>query len=238
MSILGKKWTMIGMGVPFALGILLIVFAKSSAMLIIGRLLYGSSGAFAVLVPAYTSEISEQSIKVMMMMMIMMMMMSIKGALGSLQQLINCMGCLFVGVLGKYVEWRLMTGIFLFIPVLMSVWMFFMPESPVFLVAQGKMDQAKDSLLFLRGPQFDAESELTKIRKNVEASKVSKSIFTKLFLNLYPQDIGSIGFRTLMTTHHYLVPALISMTLMFLQHFSGVNAVLTNAIQLFEVIYQ
>ena len=173
MSILGKKWTMIGMGVPFALGILLIVFAKSSAMLIIGRLLYGSSGAFAVLVPAYTSEISEQSIKVMMMMlMIMMMMMSIKGALGSLHQLINCLGCLCVGVLGKYAEWRLMTGLLLFIPVLMSGWMFFMPESPVFLVAKGKMGQAKDSLLFLRGPEFDADSELTKIRNNVEVSKV------------------------------------------------------------------
>ena len=65
-----------------------------------------------------------------------------------------------------------MTGIFLFIPVLMSVWMFFMPESPVFLVAKGKMDKAKESLLFLRGPKFDADSELTKIKNNVEASKV------------------------------------------------------------------
>ena len=113
--------------------------------------------------------------------MMMMMMMSIKGALGSLQQLINCLGCLFVGVLGKYVEWRLMTGIFLFIPVLMSVWMFFMPESPVFLVAKGKMGQAKDSLLFLRGPEFDADSELTKIRNNVEVSKVLNQFLTKIF---------------------------------------------------------
>ena len=182
MSILGKKWTMIGMGLPFTLGILLIVFAQNPAMLITGRLLYGSSGAFAVLVPAYTSETAEQSIKVMMMlMMIMMMMMSIKGALGSLHQLINCLGCLCVGVLGKYAEWRLMTGLLLFIPVLMSGWMFFMPESPVFLVAQGKMGQAKDSLLFLRGPEFDADSELTKIRNNVEVSKVLNQFLTKIF---------------------------------------------------------
>merc|ERR1712168_830587 len=33
---------------------------------------------------------------------------------------------------------------------------------------------------------------------------------------------------------HYLVPALISMVLMFLQQFSGVNAVLAYAVQLFE----
>lgn len=158
MGKIGKKWTMIGMGAPFALGILLIMFAENSAMLIIGRLLYGfSSGAFGLLVPAYTSETAEQSIK---------------GALGSLQQLIVTLGVLFVGVLGKYAEWRLMTGIFLFIPVLMAVWMFFMPESPVFLVAEGKMDQAKKSLLFLRGPKFDADSELTEIKNNVQATKV------------------------------------------------------------------
>ena len=205
MGRIGKKWTMIGMGAPFALGILLIMFAENSAMLIIGRLLYGfSSGAFGLLVPAYTSETAEQSIK---------------GALGSLQQLIVTLGVLFVGVLGKYAEWRLMTGIFLFIPVLMAVWMVFMPESPVFLVTKGRMDQAKRSLLFLRGPDFDADSELTEIKNNVQASK----------------EIGSIGLQTLMTTNHYLVPALISMMLMFLQQFSGINAVLANAIQLFEV---
>ena len=63
MGKIGKKWTMIGMGAPFALGILLIMFAENSAMLIIGRLLYGfSSGAFGLLVPAYTSETAEQSI--------------------------------------------------------------------------------------------------------------------------------------------------------------------------------
>ncbi len=41
-----------------------------------------------------------------------------------------------------------------------------------------------------------------------------------------------------MKTNHYLVPAVISMMLMFLQQFSGINAVLANAIQLFEVLLQ
>ena len=116
MGRLGKKWTMISLGIPFAVGILLIMFATNSAMLIIGRLLYGfSSGAFGLLVPAYTSETAEKSIK---------------GALGSLQQLIVTLGVLFVGILGKYTEWQTMTGIFLFIPILMTIWMIFMPESP------------------------------------------------------------------------------------------------------------
>ena len=112
-----------------------------------------------------------------------------------------------------------MTGIFLFIPILMGIWMFFMPESPVFLVSKMRMDEAKKSIMFLRGPKFDADSELSEITTNVKAS----------------QDIGSIGLVKLVKTKHYLVPALISMMVMFLQQFSGVNAVLANAIQLFEV---
>lgn len=204
MGWLGKKWTMISLGAPFALGILLITFAKNSAMLIIGRLLYGfSSGAFGLLVPSYTSETAEQSIK---------------GALGSLQQLIVTLGVLFVGVLGKYVEWRTMTGIFLFIPILMAVWMVFMPESPVYLVTKGKMEEAKKSLLFLRGPNFDADSELTEIKANVQASK----------------DIGTVSLKTLLGTKQYVLPTMISIVLMFLQQFSGVNAVLAYAVQLFE----
>ena len=184
MGRLGKKWTMILLGIPFAAGILLIMFAKNSAMLIIGRLLYGfSSGAFGLLVPAYTSETAEKSIK---------------GALGSLQQLIVTLGVLFVGILGKYTDWETMTGIFLFIPILMTIWMIFMPESPVFLVSKGKMEEAKKSLLFLRGHQFDADSELSEIKENVRES----------------QEIGSIGLITLVKTKHYLVPAIISMVVM------------------------
>ena len=204
MGLIGKKWTMIAMGLPFALGVVLITFAKNVPMLFIGRLLYGfSGGAFGLLVPSYTSEIASPSIK---------------GALGSLQQLIVTLGVLCVGVIGKYVEWRLMTGLFLAIPVIMTAWMFFMPESPVFLVTKGRMEDAKSSLLFLRGPEFDVTKELLEIQSTVRESQAG----------------GSISLRSLATHRHYLVPALISMVLMFLQQFSGVNAVLAYAVQLFE----
>ena len=185
-------------------GILLITFADYVSMLFIGRLLYGfSSGAFGLLVPSYTSETAEPSIK---------------GALGSLQQLIVTLGVLFVGVLGKYLDWQLMTGIFLFIPVLMTVWMFFMPESPVFLVSKGRMEAARSSLMFLRGPQYDVDKELLEIQTTVRES----------------QEVGSVGLVSLLSQKHYRVPLLLSVLLMFLQQFSGVNAVLAYAVQLFE----
>ena len=185
-------------------GILLITFAEYVSMLFIGRLLYGfSSGAFGLLVPSYTSETAEPAIK---------------GALGSLQQLIVTLGVLFVGVLGKYVDYQLMTGIFLFIPVLMTLWMFFMPESPVFLVSKGRMEAARSSLLFLRGPRYDVDKELLEIQSTVRES----------------QEVGDIGLVSLLTQSHYRLPLLLSVLLMFLQQFSGVNAVLAYSVQLFE----
>merc|ERR1712107_259306 len=93
-----------------------------------------------------------------------------------------------------------------------------MPDSPVYLVTKHRMEDARNALLFFRGPKFDADSELSDIKNNVEAS----------------QEVGSVGLSTLLSTSHYLKPLLISMTVMFLQQFSGVNAVLSYAVQLFE----
>ena len=204
MSKIGIKWTMILLGLPLSLALLLLTFAKNTAMLLTGRFLYGlSSGAFGLLVPSYTSETAEPRIK---------------GAMGSLLNVVMVLGNLFIAILGKYLEWRVMTGILLFIPVLMAVWMVNMPESPVQLVKRGKISQAERSLVFLRGPRFNVKSELQDIQTQVKES----------------QQEDSVSMKLLVTRREYLLPTLISMTLMFLQQFSGIAVVLSYAVQLFK----
>lgn len=215
---IGQRWTMILLSLPFIAGLVFIIcaeYAKDSyigqsevtwamIMLFIGRLLTGlSGGAFGLLAPSYTSEIAEPSIK---------------GALGSLQQLTATLGVLFVTVVGKFQSWQTLTKILLVVPTIMAIWMFFMPESPVFLISKGRRDDAKKSLLFLRGPKFNIEKELAEIELNVRESKKA----------------GSVGLVTLITNKEYLLPILISMVVMFLQQFSGVNAVISYAVQIFE----
>ena len=203
MSKIGVKLTMISLGLPFALGILLLTFAQNAAMLLTGRFLYGlSTGAFGLLVPTYTSETAEPRIK---------------GAMGSILNCVIVLGNLFIAILGKYLEWRVMTGILLFIPVLMAVWMVNMPESPVQLVKRGKIYQAERSLVFLRGPEVKVEKELEDIQTQVMESQ---------------RD--SVSLALLLRRREYLLPTLISMTLMFLQQFSGIAAVLSYAVQLFQ----
>ena len=81
---IGKKWTLISVSIPFMMGWLLLVIAKNSAMLLVGRFITGfCGGMFVLAAPAYSSEIAETKYR---------------GALGSLMQLMVCLGMLFVNV--------------------------------------------------------------------------------------------------------------------------------------------
>ena len=86
--------------------------------------------------------------------------------------------------------------------------MFFMPESPYYLVAKGKDDAALKSLQWLRGSE-NAKDVLEDVKREYREQKL----------------IGSVSYVNLLTDAVYLRPFLIVMALMFFQQFSGINAV-------------
>jgi len=201
---LGRKWTMVLLALPFMAGLTLIITASGEWMLDLGRFLFGfSGGAFALLAPAYTVETVEPGLR---------------GALASLQQLMASFGVFFSGLVGKFVTWQTLSGLLIVAPALMAVGLVFMPRSPVFLLSKGKVDEAKKALLFLRGPDFDVNSEMKEMEQSLEDSKA----------------VGSISLLTLLTNRVYLMPFLISMVAQFLQQFCGINAVFSYAVTIFE----
>ncbi|XP_047359120.1 facilitated trehalose transporter Tret1-like isoform X2 [Vespa velutina] len=63
-DIIGRKYSMLMLVIPFTIGWLCIIFAKSVAFFYVGRFLTGfSGGAFCVTGPMYTSEIGESEIR-------------------------------------------------------------------------------------------------------------------------------------------------------------------------------
>lgn len=63
-NIFGRKWTMLGLVVPFTIGWVLIIWAQNLAMMITGRFLLGiAGGAFCVAAPVYTGEIAQKEIR-------------------------------------------------------------------------------------------------------------------------------------------------------------------------------
>lgn len=71
---------------------------------------------------------------------------------GSVFQLMVTTGILSVYVLGAVIpSWRILAGVFAVLPVLTFISVFFLKESPLYLISKGKEDKAAASLKFYRG---------------------------------------------------------------------------------------
>ena len=101
---------------------------------------------------------------------------------------------------------------------LFEVLLLFVAESPRWLYRRGKVDEAKKTLVFLRGPRANIDEELEAIKQVIE--KVDKST---LFQQL-------IEFRHRQVYH----PFILCIFLMFFQQFSGINAVTFYSTQIFQ----
>ncbi|PKA63545.1 Plastidic glucose transporter 4 [Apostasia shenzhenica] len=134
--------------IPLAIGAFLSATAESVQAMMIGRLLAGIGiGISSAIVPLYISEISPTEIR---------------GALGSVNQLFICIGILAALVAGlplagNPIWWRSMFGIAVIPSVLMALGMFFSPESPRWLVQQGKFSEAEKAVRILYGKERVAE---------------------------------------------------------------------------------
>lgn len=98
----------------------------STISLIIARIISGiaAAGIFNI-IPMYVKEISQENIR---------------GSLGSLLVLSQNIGILIMYVIGAYMNFYHVTYIAICVPVLVALTMLKAPETPEFLIKQGKID--------------------------------------------------------------------------------------------------
>lgn len=112
-NLIGRKWAMLGLVIPFTIGWALLIWAQNLAMLIVGRVLIGiAGGAFCVAAPLYIGEIATKEIR---------------GTLGSYFQLMITIGILFVYAVGAGVGVFWLSIICGIIPLVFGAVFFFMP---------------------------------------------------------------------------------------------------------------
>ena len=70
-------------------------------------------------------------------------------------------------VIGHELNWRGSAIAGIGPPALMVILMIFMPETARWLVARGKEERAKNSLLWLRGPNIKIEKEIGEIKESL-----------------------------------------------------------------------
>ncbi|KAM8995432.1 solute carrier family 2, facilitated glucose transporter member 6 isoform 2-T2 [Ara ararauna] len=139
----------------------------------------------------------------------------VRGTLGACPQMMAVLGSLFLYALGLVLDWRWL-AVAGEVPVLtMSFLLCFMPNSPRFLLSQGKEDEALESLCWLRGKDTDYTQEYEQIKDSVrkQSRRVSCAEIKDPFL---------------------YKPILIAGGMRFLQQLSGVTCILVYLQSIFK----
>ncbi|CDQ71178.1 unnamed protein product [Oncorhynchus mykiss] len=198
---IGRKLSLMFCSIPYIFGFTIIIAAQNVWMLYLGRVLTGlASGVTSLVVPLYISEMAHERVR---------------GAMGSCVQLMVVTGIMGVYIAGLSLDWRWLAICCSIPPTLMMVFMCFMPETPRFLLSQGKRREAEEALQFLRGPDAPAEWECARIE---DASD---------------DQGGSFGMADLKDPGVYK-PLGVGIMLMLFQQLTGINAIMFYAETIFE----
>lgn len=181
-----------------------------------------STGGSCVVAPMFISEYAETSIR---------------GLLGTFFQLFLTIGILMVFVLGAVTTWVNLSWACFVIPVIYMVGLFFVPESPywlvknvrnsrkssqwinlhsTFMISQGRQSEAAAALKWFWGRHCNANAAIQSIQNDINASGGSGSV------------------RDLLSVKSNRNGFIISLALMFFQQFSGINAVIFFTVPIFK----
>lgn len=193
---IGRKLSLMFCSLPFVFGFTVIIAAQNVWMLYAGRALTGlASGVTSLVVPLYISEMAHERVR---------------GTVGSCVQLMVVLGILGVYAAGLVLHWRWLAICCSIPPTLLMVFMCFMPETPRFLLSQGKRREAEEALRFLRGPDAPVEWECARIE---DACDEQGS-------NFQMSDLKDPGVYK---------PLIIGVMLMVFQQLTGINAIMFYA---------
>jgi sugar porter (SP) family MFS transporter len=149
----GRKKTLILAALIFGVGALVASFSPNLAVLVVARVLLGLAiGIASMIVPVYIAEIAPPRVR---------------GALVSLQQFMITVG-IMVSYLVSYAfsgsgAWRWMLGVGMIPAAILFVGMLPLPESPRWLLAKDRRQDALGVLRRIRHEEHNPEAELAEI---------------------------------------------------------------------------
>lgn len=199
----GRKSTISGLTAIFTLGAIMQLVPVDLAMLYAGRFISGLGvGGLSMAATLYQSETAPAHVR---------------GLVVSLQQLAVTLGILLAGALNVGLQywdqgWRISYGGKAFFSVILYLAMFFMPESPRWLVAQGRHEEALAALKILRFPDELAREE-EMIERAVEEEREIEHEESGSWHDLFGKT-ELMWYRTML-----------GFFIQLFQQFSGINAV-------------
>ena len=101
----------------------------------------------------------------------------IRGILLTFYEINVKVGVLFVYILGASTSLIVMNIICGGIVILYAVAFIFLPETPMYLMTKGKVEETKQSLRRLRGSSYNYDNELAEIQEEINEMETSKLSF-------------------------------------------------------------
>ncbi|XP_030462587.2 probable polyol transporter 6 [Syzygium oleosum] len=153
---IGRRYTIVLASVIFLLGSVLMGYGPSYAILMTGRCITGVGVGFALMIaPVYSAEISSATHR---------------GFLTCLLDIAISLGIL-LGYVSNYffakltlkLGWRMMLGVAAIPSLALAFWILKMPESPRWLVLQGRLAEAKRVLLLVCNSEQEVETRFQDI---------------------------------------------------------------------------
>jgi SP family galactose:H+ symporter-like MFS transporter len=234
-DLFGRKKTIFLTAVTFTVGSLISAMAPSVLMLMIGRLIIGMAiGIGSSAAPVYTSELASERDR---------------GWLTNLFVVFIQLG-VFLSFVMSYLfsyagDWRLMIGLGIFPAVILSIAVFFIPESPRWLVIKNKEKEAAAILTSLYGKK-ESEQKISDIHEVAKKDKVNvktlfrerrylKVIFIGVAVSFFTQTVGINAFNyyapTIFQETGFATPS----TATFYTMFMGLTLVLSTISSLFFI---
>ena len=183
--------TMFLVSMPFIiLGWLLTYFATDITMLFAGRIITCAFVCgYLSCVGVYISETAHPDIR---------------GSLVIVSPLFLAGGMLTNWTLGYFFSWRIMAAAGIIPCIWNLLLMFYLPETPYWLIENNEFEKAQKSLKFFRGPNFDVQEELDEIHQrhlHKQHTEIGLTlIFKRLFSRAFFKPFLCIGVTNIFFT--------------------------------------
>ncbi|CAH0564533.1 unnamed protein product [Brassicogethes aeneus] len=199
---IGRKRTLLAFSIPMLVSHAITAFAGAIELYFVARFLVGlGCGCVYSVVPNYLSEISEDRNR---------------GLINCFMTLMITTGLMFNYVVGPFVTVMVLSfGNMVPLVLFLTLFAYFVPESPYYFIARGDKSSAESSLVKLRGKQ-QVQKELLTMMSSVETVGGNRG-----------------SFKDIVKSKALIKGLVICNGLMVIQQFSGINAVLGFMEQIF-----
>merc|ERR1712106_1169339 len=148
----------------------------------------------------------------------------LRGSFSVMESVIRCIGSVLMYSLGLSFRWWEIASLASLVPIIAFISCMFAPESPVFLVKKGRLDEAELSVSRSFGPEYDSRLEVRLISDNLKElreTKTRKSDYVKS-IKSHPEVYK---------------PFFIIVFLSLIQQFSGVSVIRAYVVKIFDEVF-